>query len=124
MNDADQGQQIDFTVDRKNLYREEAITDLKVASIRRLVPVLPDGTEDKSRTPLFMGHTQLMSPQGPVPIQSPLAANNLEEAMDVFPDAMKKALEEVVESIKKMQEEEMRQQGRDDSRIIVPGRQP
>ena len=123
MNDADQGQQIDFTVDRKNLYREEAITDLKVASIRRLVPVLPDGTEDKSRTPLFMGHTQLMSPQGPVPIQSPLAANNLEEAMDVFPDAMKKALEEVVESVKKMQEEEMRQKQRDDSRIIVPGRQ-
>ena len=124
MNDADQGQQIDFTVDRKNLYRAEAITDLKVASIRRLVPVLPDGTEDKSRTPLFMGHTQLMSPQGPVPIQSPLAANNLEEAMDVFPDAMKKALEEVVESVKKMQEEEMRQKQRDDSRIIVPGRQP
>jgi len=124
MNDADQGQQIDFTVDRNNLYREEAITDLKVASIRRLVPVLPDGTEDKSRASMFMGHTQLMSPQGPVPIQSPLAANNLEEAMDVFPDAMKKALEEVVESVKKMQEEEMRQKQRGDSRIIVPGRQP
>lgn len=123
MNDADQGQQIDFTVDKKNLYREEAITDLKVASIRKLVPILPDGTEDKSRAPMFMGHTQLMSPQGPVPIQSPLAGNNLEEAMAVFPEAMKKALEEVVESVKKMQEEQMRQQqGRDDSRIIVPGR--
>ena len=121
MSEAEQGQQIDFTVDRANLYREEAITDLKVASIRRLVPVLPDGTEDKGRTPLFMGHTQLMSPQGPVPIQAPLPANNLEEAMDVFPDAMKKALEEVVESVKKMQEEQMRE--KDDSRIIIPGRQ-
>ena len=121
MSDTDQEQKIDFTVDRQNLYKEEAITDLKVASIRRLVPILPDGTEDKSRTPLFMGHTQLMSPQGPVPIQSPLAANNLEEAMNVFPDAMKKALEEVVESVKKMQEEQMKQQ-KDDSRIIVPGR--
>ena len=122
MNDTDQGQTIDFTVDKNNLYREEAITDLKVASIRRLVPILPDGTEDKSRTPMFMGHTQLMSPQGPVPIQSPLAANNLEEAMEVFPDAMKKALEEVVESVKKMQEEQMREKQKEDSRIIVPGR--
>lgn len=120
MNDTDQGQQIDFTVDKTNLYREEALTDLKVASIRRLIPVLPDGTEDKSRTPLFMGHTQLMSPQGPVPIQSPLAANNLEDAIEEFPGAMKKALEEVVENVKKMQEEQMKQ--KDDSRIIVPGR--
>jgi len=122
MNDTDQGQQIDFTVDKTNLYREEALTDLKVASIRRLIPVLPDGTEDKSRTPLFMGHTQLMSPQGPVPIQSSLAANNLEDAIEEFPGAMKKALEEVVENVKKMQEEQMKQQGKDDSRIIVPGR--
>ena len=120
MNDTDQGQQIDFTVDKTNLYREEALTDLKVASIRRLIPVLPDGTEDKSRTPLFMGHTQLMSPQGPVPIQSPLTANNLEDAIEEFPGAMKKALEEVMENVKKMQEEQMKQ--KDDSRIIVPGR--
>jgi hypothetical protein len=122
MNDANQEQKIDFTVDKTNLYREEALTDLKVASIRRLLPILPDGTEDKSRTPLFMGHTQLMSPQGPVPIQSPLSANSLEEAMEEFPGAMKKALEEVVENVKKMQEEQMKQQGKDDSRIIVPGR--
>jgi len=35
---------------------------------------------------------------------------------------MKKALEEVMENVKKMQEEQMKQQGKDDSRIIVPGR--
>ena len=120
MNDTEQEQQINFSVDKTNLYREEAITDLKVASIRRLIPLHPDGTEDKSRASLFMGHTQLMSPQGPVPIQSPLTANNLEEAMDEFPNAMKKALEEVVENVKKMQQEQMKQ--KDDSRIIIPGR--
>ena len=32
-------QGIDFTVDQSNLYREEGITDLKVASIRRLIPI-------------------------------------------------------------------------------------
>ncbi len=87
MSDLGQPEHIDFTVDRSNLYREESITDLKVASIRRLIPVKPDGTEDKSRTPVFIGHTQLMSPEGPLPIQSQLAANSIEEALDAFPEA-------------------------------------
>jgi len=113
--------QIDFNVDKNNLYREESITDLKVASIRRLIPVKSDGTEDGSRTPVFIGHTQLMSPDGPLPIQSQLAANNIEEALDAFPEAMKQALAEVVERIKKMQEEQEQKQN-DESRIIMPGR--
>ncbi len=35
-------EQIDFKVDTASLYREDAITDLKVASIRRMVPVTAD----------------------------------------------------------------------------------
>ena len=31
-----EAEQIDFKVDRDNLYREESITDLKVASIRHV----------------------------------------------------------------------------------------
>ncbi len=122
---SDQGQpgQIDFTVDRTNLYREESITDLKVASIRRMIPAKSDGTEDTSRASVFIGHTQLMSPDGPLPIQSQLAANNIEEALDVFPEVMKKALGEVVERIKKMQAEQQQQQPQQkkESRIIMPG---
>lgn len=114
-----EGQHIDFTVKRDNLYREDSITDLNVASIRRLIPVNPDGTDDTSRTTIFVGHTQLMSPQGPVPIQAPLEANSIEEAINEFPAAMKKALAEMVEKIKKLQQQ---QQRKDDSRIIVPGR--
>ncbi|WP_246804026.1 hypothetical protein [Desulfosarcina cetonica] len=57
-------QQIDFTVDANNLYREEAITDLKVASIRRMIPITADGKDDSSRSPVFFGHTQVMTPQG------------------------------------------------------------
>ena len=34
---------IDLTVDLNNLYREESFTDVKVAAIRRLTPVKPDG---------------------------------------------------------------------------------
>ena len=123
MSGTEQAGKIDFTVATNNLYREEAITDLKVASIRRLVPVNADGTEDKSRTPLFMGHTQMMSPEGPVPIQSKLEANNLEEAISLFPEAMEKAFADVVERLKEMQRQQQgQQQQRDDSRIIVPGR--
>ena len=96
----DEGQHIDFTVKRDNLYREDSITDLNVASIRRLIPIKTDGTDDKSRTIIFVGHTQLMSPQGPVPIQAHLEANNIEEAINEFPTAMKKALAEMVEKVK------------------------
>ncbi len=121
MNENAQPQEIDFTVDRKGLFREESFTDLKVASIRRLVPVNTDGTDDPGRTPIYLGQTQLMSPEGPVPVQSRLVANSLEEAMDVFPQAMQKALEEIVKNLQEMQKKEQAQQ-QEDSRIIVPGR--
>jgi hypothetical protein len=117
--------EINFNVDKNNLYREESITDLKVASIRRLTPVKADGTEDSTRRAVFIGQTQLMSPEGPLPIQSELAASTIEEAIDAFPNAMQRALNEVVAKIKKMQaqQKQQSQSGRgDDSRIIVPGR--
>jgi hypothetical protein len=111
-NDRNHG--IDFTVDTQNLYREEGITDLKVASIRRLVPVHLDGSDDPNRTPLFIGHTELMSPEGPIPLQVKLDAGSFKEAVGVFPHAMNQALADMVEKLKEMHREE-------DSRIIVPG---
>lgn len=113
------GQDIDFSVDKNNLYREESITDLKVASIRKLVPINADGSEDDTRKSIFYGHTQLMSPQGPIPIQSSLEADNLDAAMEEFPSAMKVAMEKVLENFRKMQQQE---QEKNDSRIITPGR--
>ena len=115
------GMDIDFTVDKANLYREESITDFKVASIRRLVPVKPDGSEDPDRTPIFVGHTQLMSPEGPLPIQSRIEADSLEGAMDAFPTVMKQALREVIAKLQQMQKQQETKQ-KDDSHIIVPGR--
>lgn len=111
----------DFKIDQNDLYREESITDLKVASIRCLIPIKPDGTQDPGRSRIFVGHTQLMSPEGPVPIQAELKATNLGDAMNEFPAAMKKALSEMIEKIKQIRRQQMTQQ-RDASRIIVPGR--
>ena len=91
----DPQQAIDFTVDRNNLYREESFTDVKVAAIRRLTPVKPDGTVDESRDSLFMAQTQLMSPSGPVVLQCILDAGNLEQAMERFPVAMQKEMDRI-----------------------------
>ena len=121
MDQTDQATQIDFVVDRTNLYREESITDMKVGSIRRMVPITADGIDDTTRSPMFIGHTQLMSPEGPLPLQARLAANNFGEALEAFPAAMKTALAELMQKLEKMQKEQQSQQ-QEESRIIVPGR--
>ena len=106
---------IDLTVNQDNLYLEESFTDLDLTSIRRLTPVKPNGLKDKNRKPIFVGHTQLMTPQGALPIQSHLEAKNLKEAMEAFPETMIKAIEEMLEKVKNFQQNE-------ESQIIVPGR--
>ncbi len=110
---------IDFAVDQKNLYREENITDMKVAAIRKMTPVTPSGEVDETRTAIFVGTTQLMTPEGPLPIQAMLEANTLQEAFEVFPKAMEAAMQRMVEQVQRAQQD---QKQNDDSRIIVPGR--
>lgn len=100
----DKKNKIDLTVDRNNLYREESFTDIKVAAIRRLTPVKPDGSDDESRDSIFMAQTQLMSPSGPVMLQSMLDARTLEEAMERFPAAMQKEVDKVMAEDKKKEQ--------------------
>ncbi len=114
--------QTDFNPDTTHLYREESFTDLKVASIKVMIPVNLDGSDDESRSTIYVGHTQLMSPDGPLPLQAPLEADNLEEALAAFPEAMRQALAEVVEKIKEMQLEQRRKEMGGGSGIIIPGR--
>ena len=106
---------IDFSMDRTNLYREENFTDLKIASIRRLTPVKPDGSADKTRKTIFVGHTNLITPNGSLPIQNMIQAKELQQAIKKFPEAMQSAMERLVEEAKKHKQKE-------ESRIIVPGR--
>ncbi|MCP4746868.1 MAG: cytoplasmic protein [Desulfobacteraceae bacterium] len=121
MTQFEQGQDLNFTIDINNLFREEAITDLKVASIRKLIPILPDGSDDPSRTQIFIGSTQVMTPEGPLPLQARLEADNLQEAYKEFPLAMRYALNEMVTRIEEMRKEQTTSE-QDDSRIIIPGR--
>ncbi|MBF0413973.1 MAG: cytoplasmic protein [Desulfamplus sp.] len=109
----------DFTVDQNNLYREESITDFKIATIKILYPVKPDGTNDESRTRRYFGETQMMSPEGPIPVRAVLAATTIEEAMNDFPVAMEKALQELVKRVQQMQNQHKEMSNKSK---IIPGR--
>jgi hypothetical protein len=117
---------IDFTVDRQNLYREETYTDLKVASIRRLIPVNPDGSVDKTRKTVFVGETNLMTPGGPLPVQAVITAKQLQQAIKRFPEAMQAAVEKLAEEMNRIRQKEnssiITPTENESSRIIVPGR--
>jgi hypothetical protein len=116
---------IDFSIDRSNMYKEESFTDLKVGNIRRLTPVKPDGSEDKTRNTIFVGQTNLMTPNGALPIQGVIRAKELQQAVKRFPEAMEEAVERMMEEAQKMkdqQESKIITQQKEDSRIIIPGR--
>ena len=104
----------EIKVDRDNLYREETFSDLRVATLRRMVPIKSDGSTDDSRPVLFMGETQLMSAGGLLPVSCPIEASTLDEAIEKFPEAVNMAVERMVEQAREMQRQEA-------SRIVVPG---
>jgi hypothetical protein len=120
MTDEKMNDQIDLSIDVNNMYKEESYTDLKVGAVRRLVPVNPDGSEDKSRTAVFIGSTQLLTPEGPLPVQTHIPANNLKEALEAFSYSMHAAINKMKEELEKLAKE---QKDKEQSRIIVPGRE-
>jgi hypothetical protein len=105
----------EISVDPDSLYREEIFTDLRVATIRRLTPIRPDGSEDTSRAVMFVAQTTLLSQSGPLPVQCPIEATSLQEAMEGFPGAVNQAVERMIEEAREIQRQEA-------SRIVVPGR--
>ena len=118
----DQQQPTDLKLDRSNLYREETFTDLKVGMIKRMTPVKSDGSEDKTRKSVFVAHTSLMTPGGPLPLQAVIQAKDLQQAIKKFPEAMTAAMDRLAEEAKKYQEQQGDRIEKPDSRIIVPGR--
>ena len=103
----------EIKLDISQLYREEIFTDRKAGTLRRLVPVKSDGTEDSSRPVLYSGQTQLLTPAGVLPLAFELVAASLEEACNKFPDAVKVAIEQAIEEAREMRREAA-------SRIVVP----
>ena len=112
----------EFKIDRSNLYIEESFTDLKIGTVKRLTPVKTDGSEDKSRKTVFVGHTSIMTPNGPLPIQNVIGAKELAQAIKKFPEAMQEAMDRLIEEVKKYQEQQQSEIQKPDSNIIIPGR--
>jgi hypothetical protein len=100
-------------MDSGDLYREETYTDRKVGTIRVMTPVKPDGTQDASRTSLFVGQAQIMTPAGVLPLSFEIPAMNLAEACAGFADGAKIAFEETMRELQEMR----RQQA---SSIVIP----
>jgi hypothetical protein len=103
----------DASMDASNLYREEVITDQRVGTIHRLVPIKSDGTTDSSRNVRYTGQAQIMTGAGPLPLNFDIDANSLEEAVDKFGGAAKVAVDHAVAELKELQREAA-------SSIVIP----
>jgi hypothetical protein len=103
----------DIQLDSAGLYREDMFTDRKAGSIRRLVPVSADGQTDASRSVLYSGQTQLLTPGGVLPLGFEIEADSLEDAIRKFPAAVKEALDQAIEEAREYRRESS-------SRIVVP----
>ena len=97
----------------EDLYREEIYTDRKVGTIRTLVPVKKDGSNDASRPVLYVGETQIMTSVGALPINFEIDAQSLGDAAEKFGPLAKEAIERTVKDL-----QEMRRQAA--SSIVVP----
>ncbi|KEZ77602.1 hypothetical protein [Salinisphaera hydrothermalis] len=104
----------EIKLDAENMYREESFSDLKVGSIRKLIPVTANGDDDDSREVRYEGSASLMTPAGSLPLSFDLEADDLAGAIDKFPEAVNAAAERAIDELKEMQ----RQQSQ---KIQVPG---
>jgi hypothetical protein len=103
----------DIRLDGDSLYREDVFTDRKAGTIRRLVPIKADGSDDPSRDVLYSGQTQLLTPGGVLPLVFEIGAKTLPEAIAQFPQAVKVALEQAIDEAREYRREAA-------SRIVVP----
>ncbi len=112
MNESSMREQL--AMDGSSLYLEEQFSDRRVGSIQRLTPVTANGEPDESRPVRYVGQTQVMSPAGALPITFELEVDSLSKAVEQFPEAAERAVEETIEELKRLQQEQQ-------SSIMVPG---
>ncbi|MBI5013989.1 MAG: cytoplasmic protein [Deltaproteobacteria bacterium] len=121
MSETDSKTNAAIKVNAEKLYREETYTDTEVCYFRQLIPIRPDGSQDPARKPIFMGMTHVVTEAGPVPVQAALEAKTLDEAILEFPEAAKKALDDLVTKAKEAQIQRSRSEPKPQpSRIVVP----
>ena len=105
---------MDIQMSTDDLYLEEVFTDRRVGTMQRLTPVTSNGEPDESRTILFVGQTQVLTPAGSLPLSFEIPADSLEGAVAGFGAAAENAVQDTMKKL-----EEMRREAA--SSIIVPG---
>ncbi len=103
----------ELKLDPDKLYLEEVFTDRRIGTLRRLTPVTKDGKPDASKTVLYVGETQIMTPAGSIPIAFEIGAESLGEAAEKFGSLAKDAIDRTVREL-----QELRRQA--SSSIVVP----
>jgi hypothetical protein len=111
---ADEAASANIEMDSATLYLEENFTDRRVGSIQRLSPITRDGQPDTTRSVLYVGQTQVLTPAGALPLSFEITAGSLEEAVQRFGDHAKQALNSTMERLEEMRREQA-------SSLIVPG---
>jgi len=111
---ADEQAKIDIKMAADDLYLEEIFTDRRVGTLQRLTPVTRQGEPDSSRSIVFVGQTQILTPAGALPLSFEIDAKTLDEAIAGFGDAAEGAVEDTMKRL-----EEMRREAA--SSLIVPG---
>jgi hypothetical protein len=96
-----------------SLYREDVFTDQRVGTIRRMMPVKSDGSDDPSRQLIFVGQATVMTPMGSLPLSFELPATTLAEAVTQFGPAAQHAIEDAAREL-----QELRRQA--SSSIVIP----
>ncbi|HEU0225524.1 MAG TPA: hypothetical protein VFR29_08815 [Steroidobacteraceae bacterium] len=95
------------------LYREDVFTDQRVGTVRRLVPVRADGSDDPARPVIFIGSATVMTPMGSLPLSFELDATDLAGAVARFGAAAQQAIEDAAREL-----QELRRQAA--SSIVIP----
>jgi hypothetical protein len=111
MSSASNGRQA--SMDATQIYREETFTDRRVGTIRRLTPVMLDGTPDAARPVIFVGQAQVMTPMGAVPISFELDSPTLDGAIAKFGDAAEQAVQQTMRELQEIRREQA-------SSLVIP----
>jgi hypothetical protein len=104
----------DVQFNANDLWREEVYTDRTVGSIRVMIPVTPDGQPDPMRQTEYYCQTQVMTGAGVLPVEGPIEAKSLAEAIRSFGAATKDAVQDMIERAREYQREAA-------SQIVTPG---
>ncbi|TNC80969.1 MAG: hypothetical protein C9356_11520 [Oleiphilus sp.] len=113
----------DITMDADALYQEDTFTDQKVGTIRRMTPVTVEGEIDPNRAVMYVGHAQMMTPAGALPLNFEIEADSLADAVAKFSEGAGAALEETMQELQELRRQQASQimvPGESDSRIQMP----